>query len=67
MTDLLENGGGKEESYLTDRVTHVISEDEDHPEVTEARDLFELPVVSVRIPFFIKLASPILPLREQYL
>ncbi|XP_041467237.1 PAX-interacting protein 1-like isoform X1 [Lytechinus variegatus] len=46
VTDLLVQGGGKEESYLTDRVTHVISEDEDHPEVTEARDLFELPVVS---------------------
>lgn len=46
VTELLELGGGREESYLTDRVTHVITEEEDHPEVSEGRDLFELPVVS---------------------
>ncbi|XP_072181998.1 PAX-interacting protein 1-like [Diadema setosum] len=46
ITELLEKGGAREESYLTDRVTHVITQDEDHPEVSEARDLFEVPVIS---------------------
>ncbi|XP_072182001.1 PAX-interacting protein 1-like [Diadema setosum] len=46
ITELLEKGGAREESYLTDRVTHVIAQDEDHPEVSEARDLFEVPVIS---------------------
>ncbi|XP_022094041.1 PAX-interacting protein 1-like isoform X2 [Acanthaster planci] len=43
---LLQDGGGSQESYLTDRVTHVIAEEDDHPEISEARDLFDLPVVS---------------------
>jgi len=46
IEELLENCGGVQESYLTDRVTHVIAEEDDHPEISEARDLFDLPVVS---------------------
>ncbi len=43
---LLEDGGANQESYLTDRVSHVIADDDEHPEIIEARDLFDLPVVS---------------------
>ena len=43
----LEKSDACSESYLTDRVTHVIADEDDHPEISEARDLFELPVVTV--------------------
>ncbi|XP_033638672.1 PAX-interacting protein 1-like isoform X1 [Asterias rubens] len=43
---LLMDGGASQESYLTDRVSHVIADDDEHPEISEARDLFDLPVVS---------------------
>ncbi|XP_038053452.1 PAX-interacting protein 1-like isoform X2 [Patiria miniata] len=46
IEELLQAGGGSQESYLTDRVTHVIAEEDDPPEISEARDLFDLPVIS---------------------
>ena len=47
MESILEDSEAEAESYLTDRVTHVIATEIDHPEIVEAKDLFELPVVSV--------------------
>ncbi|XP_072045733.1 PAX-interacting protein 1-like [Amphiura filiformis] len=46
VESLLEESDAEVESYLTDRVTHVIATESDHPEISEAKDLFELPVVS---------------------
>lgn len=45
--EMLEKGGAHEENYLIKQVTHVITEDDDHPEISEAQDIFDLPVVSV--------------------
>ncbi|XP_014665590.1 PREDICTED: PAX-interacting protein 1-like isoform X2 [Priapulus caudatus] len=45
---MLNDGGAKKESYLTDMVTHVIAENGDSTEVSEAKELFELPVVLER-------------------
>ncbi|PIK57828.1 putative PAX-interacting protein 1 [Apostichopus japonicus] len=44
--EMLERGGAHEENYLIDQVTHVITEETDHTEISEAQDIFELPVVS---------------------
>ena len=49
VEDLLVAGGAQKDVYMTDRVTHVIA-DEEGDEVTEARELFELPVVKVKPP-----------------
>ncbi|XP_078579620.1 PAX-interacting protein 1-like [Branchiostoma floridae x Branchiostoma japonicum] len=43
---LLRQGGGKEYSYLTDLATHVIADNEDYPEVSEAREVYDLPAVT---------------------
>lgn len=53
------DGGASQESYLTDRVSHVIADDDEHPEISEARDLFDLPVVSVSHSYRISLKGHI--------
>ncbi|XP_071955134.1 PAX-interacting protein 1-like isoform X2 [Antedon mediterranea] len=48
IQELLDKGGGKQDSYLTGLVTLVIAdtEENDHPEISEAKHLFDLPVVT---------------------
>ncbi|XP_033118535.1 PAX-interacting protein 1-like isoform X2 [Anneissia japonica] len=50
IQELLEKGGGKQDMYLTDLVSMVIAdtEENDHPEISEAKHLFDLPVVTPR-------------------
>lgn len=48
MVQLLKAGKGKEVSYNA-LATHIIAEDGDNPEVGESREVFDLPVVKVRI------------------
>ncbi|XP_077979185.1 PAX-interacting protein 1-like, partial [Glandiceps talaboti] len=45
IQELLDKGGANEETYLTNFVTHVITEEPDHDEISEAKDIFDLPVV----------------------
>ena len=44
---ILVDGGGKLVNYLSDIVTHLIAENADHPDVTEAIEIYEKPVVTV--------------------
>ncbi|MEQ2163635.1 PAX-interacting protein 1, partial [Goodea atripinnis] len=46
VVQLLKAGKGKEVSYNA-LATHIISEDGDNPEVSESREVFDLPVVKV--------------------
>lgn len=48
MVQLLKSGKGKEVSYNA-LATHIIAEDGDNPEVSESREVFDLPVVKVSI------------------
>lgn len=48
MVQLLKSGKGKEVSYIA-LATHIITEDGDNSEVSEAREVFFLPVVKVKI------------------
>ncbi|KAL5006232.1 hypothetical protein ScPMuIL_015038 [Solemya velum] len=42
---LLNAGGAKRDTYLSEMVSHVIADDPTHEEYAEAKELFELPVV----------------------
>ncbi|XP_041365559.1 PAX-interacting protein 1-like [Gigantopelta aegis] len=42
---LLNAGGAKRDTYLSEMVSHVIADTTDHDEYSEAKELFELPVV----------------------
>lgn len=48
VVQLLKSGKGKEVSYIA-LATHIITEDGDNSEVSEAREVFFLPVVKVKI------------------
>lgn len=48
MVQLLKAGKAKEVSYNA-LATHIIAEDGDNPEVGESREVFDLPVVKVRV------------------
>ncbi|KAJ8775835.1 hypothetical protein J1605_016062 [Eschrichtius robustus] len=48
VIQLLKAGKAKEVSYNA-LASHIISEDGDNPEVGEAREVFDLPVVKVRL------------------
>lgn len=43
----MSDGGAKQEYYMSEMVTHVIADDPEADEVSEAKDLFELTVVTV--------------------
>jgi hypothetical protein len=47
VTALLNKGRAKQELYLTEMVTHAIAEDDTEYNFSEAKDLFEIPVVTV--------------------
>ena len=47
VDSLLKDGGGKKHSYLSDMISHVIAGDGDSDEISIAKDLFQLPVVTV--------------------
>jgi len=44
---VLISGGGRKDNYLSEMITHVIADDGAEDEVTEAKELFCLPVVMV--------------------
>uniref|UniRef100_K1PC08 PAX-interacting protein 1 n=1 Tax=Magallana gigas TaxID=29159 RepID=K1PC08_MAGGI len=46
VISLLSDGGAKKDSYLSEMVSHVIADDCTQSEYSEARELFELPVVT---------------------
>ncbi|XP_048727007.1 PAX-interacting protein 1-like isoform X2 [Ostrea edulis] len=46
VIDLLNDGGAKKDSYLSEMVSHVIADDCTQSEYSEAKELFELPVVT---------------------
>ncbi|XP_064634696.1 PAX-interacting protein 1-like [Lineus longissimus] len=43
---LLKDGGGKRDTYLSEMVSHAIADNKDHDDYSEAVELFEVPVVS---------------------
>jgi hypothetical protein len=43
----LNAGGAKQDTYLSEMVSHVISDDSSQDEYSEAKELFDLPVVKV--------------------
>ncbi|KAL3842634.1 hypothetical protein ACJMK2_020625, partial [Sinanodonta woodiana] len=45
VIEMLNKGGAKRDTYLSEMVSHVIADDITHDEYQEARELFELPVV----------------------
>jgi hypothetical protein len=47
VISLLNDGGAKKDSYLSEMVSHVIADDCTQSEYSEAKELFELPVVTV--------------------
>jgi hypothetical protein len=49
IESLLKGGGGKKHSYLSEMITHVIAGDGICDEVSIAKDLYQLPVVTVFI------------------
>lgn len=51
VISLLNDGGAKKDSYLSEMVSHVIADDCTQSEYSEARELFELPVVTVSAIF----------------
>ena len=52
IESLLNKGGGKRDHYLSQMVTHAIAEDVTEDDYSEAKELFELPVVTVNTIFF---------------
>jgi len=47
VENVLIAGGGRKDNYLSEMISHVIADDGAEDEVTEAKDLFRLPVVMV--------------------
>jgi len=47
VENVLIAGGGRKDNYLSEMISHVISDDGAEDEVTEAKELFRLPVVMV--------------------
>ena len=47
MVKLLTSGGGKQDCYLSEMITYVIADDTSEPDYLEAKELFELPVITV--------------------
>ena len=47
ILEVLDKGGAKRDSYLSEMVSHVIADDHTQDEYSEAKELFDLPVVSV--------------------
>jgi len=47
VENVLITGGGRKDNYLSEMITHVIADDGAEDEVTEAKELFRLPVVMV--------------------
>ena len=45
---LLSDGGGVEERYMSETITHAIADDCEADDYSEAKELFELTVVTVR-------------------
>lgn len=45
---LLVDGGGKLVNYMSDIVTHLVADNDEHPDVAEALEIYEKPVVTVR-------------------
>ena len=45
---MLTKYGAKRDTYLSEMVSHVIADDHTQDEYSEAKELFDLPVVSVR-------------------
>ena len=46
VDNVLISGGGRKDNYLSEMITHVIADDGAEDEVTEAKELFRLPVVT---------------------
>jgi len=45
----LTAGGAKRDHYLSEMVTYAIADDASEPDYMEAKELFELPVVTVSL------------------
>ena len=46
---LLSDGGGVEERYMSETITHAIADDCEADDYSEAKELFELTVVTVSV------------------
>lgn len=46
ITELLDNNGAKRDMYLSEMVSHVIADDTTSDSYSEAKELFELPIVT---------------------
>ena len=48
---LLNTGGALEERYMSETITHAIADDCEADDYSEAKELFELTVVTVKLPW----------------
>ena len=48
---LLSDGGGVEERYMSETITHAIADDCEADDYSEAKELFELTVVTVSFKY----------------
>ena len=60
---ILVDGGGKLVNYMSDLCTHLIADSDQHPEVTEALEIYEKPVVTSDWVHKSKSAGLLLPVR----
>ena len=47
IKSLLQNGGAKQEHYMSEMITHAIADDPSEDDYNEAKELFELTTVTV--------------------
>ena len=53
ITTLLDQHGAKRDPYLSDMVSHVIADNTASDFYSEAKELFELPIVTVSFKLFL--------------
>ena len=49
VTQMLNDGGAKQDNYMSEMITHAIADDPNADDYSEAKELFELTVVTVNI------------------
>lgn len=54
---VLTSSGAKFLNYLSDSATHLIADNPDHSNVSEAVDIYEKPVVTVSVLIFLSFVS----------
>lgn len=64
---LLSDGGGKQEHYMSEMITHAIADDPTEDDYNEAKELFELTTVTVCCPVTSQTIKPFIAIVFLYL